>query len=296
MAVIKTFNEAYIEAKNTVYSNSVNALILAAKNVPGVRFEPAFAPNGKVDGTSSQYNIQRRKRPTVNTVANANVGTTAAAMAALDQFTVNDWTTLPVATGALRSVGFREQLGDDFNFSDSPQHERDMYYKVREVAVQRHKDILALLGTAPDTLAALPAYVKGDTKVSGAIVAETIKLAAKDDEYMDVQALSDFYIVMSNTAAAEVKDEIGIAFNNEAPIAQTGMTSGMSINGIPVIVDQRLTGREVFIAHNEAIAFGSQKFKDVNVDLGLTGYTGRYFWDVMTIVDDARVVKFKAAP
>lgn len=86
----KLFNEAYMEANQAVYSNEVNALILLAKNVPGVKFQPVFAPNGKADRTTSQYNIQRRKRPAVNTVADANLGGTNAALAALDQFTITD--------------------------------------------------------------------------------------------------------------------------------------------------------------------------------------------------------------
>lgn len=152
-----------------------------------------------------------------------------------------------------------------------------MYYKVREVAVKRHKDIIAELEKATATAAALPAFAAGKTDVSDAIIAETIKLAAKDDEYMDVQGLSDFYIVMSNTVAAEMRAELGTVFHNEAAIAQTGFKSGMSLNGTPVIVDQRLTGREVFIAHNEAIAFGKQELEPVAVDLGLTKFTGTFF-------------------
>lgn len=86
----KTFNQVYLESNEQVYSKAVNALTLLAKSVPGVSFSPVLAPNGKVDGTTSKYNVQRRKRPSVNTVANVKTGSTAAALAALDQFTITD--------------------------------------------------------------------------------------------------------------------------------------------------------------------------------------------------------------
>lgn len=295
MATKKTWNQIYIESKESVYSKQVNALTLMAKSVPGVVFTPVLAPNGKVDATTTKYNVQRRKRPSVNTVANANAGTTAAALAALDQFSVADWETLEVATGALRSVGFRETIADDYDFSNSPQHARDMMYQVGEIAGARHKDALALLETATATGADLPAYVKGDTKVWDAIGDEVITLAQVDDEFKDVQDITDFYIVTSRKVAKELAKEMGTAFNQEAAIAQTGFTSSMSINGTPVIVDARLKGREVYIAHNEAIAFAKQELgKDVAIDLGLVSFTGKFFFDVMALVDKARVAKISA--
>lgn len=290
----KTFNDIIVEAKNEVYSKKVNALVIAAHNVPGVDFSPVLSPNGKTDGTTSQYTVQRRKRPAVNTVADVNTGTTASALAALDQFTISDWESLPVATGALRSVGFKELINDDFDFSNSPRHARDIMYQTGEVAAQRHKDILTLLGTATATGGALPAYADGSTAVWDSISDEVIKLSQVDDAFMDVQHISDFYIVTSNTVAKELSKEMGTVFNQEAPIAQTGFKTGMSINGTPVIVDTRLTGREVYIAHNQAIAFGKMPVKNVKVDLGLVAFTGEFFYDVMVIVDKARVKKISA--
>lgn len=287
----KTFNDIIMEAKDSVYSKKVNALILAAKNVPGVDFSPVLAPNGKTDATTSKYTVQRRKRPTVNTVADVNKGTTASALAALDQFTISDWESLPVATGALRSVGFRELINDDFDYSNSPRHAKDIMYQTGEVAAQRHKDILALLATASPSGSALPAYAAGSTAVWDAIADEVITLAQVDDDFMDVQDISDFYIVTSRKVAKELAKEMGQVFNQEAAIAQTGFKTNMSINGTPVIVDSRLTGREVYIAHNQAIAFGKQVVKDVSVDLGLVAFTGEFFYDIMVIVDAARVKK-----
>lgn len=294
MATKKLFNQVYIESKEQVYSKAVNALTLMAKGVSGVEFTPVLAPNGKVDATTTKYNVQRRKRPTVNAVANPNTGSTAAALAVLDTFAKTDWETLEVATGKLMSVGFNETIADDFDFSNSPQHSRDMLYQVGEIAAERHKDILALLDTATATGSALPAYVAKETKVWDAIGDEVIRLAAIDDKFKDVQGLSDFYIVTSNTVAKELAKEMGTAFTQEAAIAQTGFTSGKSINGTPVIVDARLQGREVYVAHNEAIAFGKQEIKNIAVDLGITQYTGAAFFDIMAIIDTARVSKISA--
>lgn len=288
----KKFNDIFIEAKNEVYSNKVNALTLLAQNTPAVAFTPILAPNGKVDGSTSKYSVQRRKRPAVSTVANPNTGSTSDALAALDQFSKTDWDTLEVATGALRSVGFKETINDDFDYSNSPKHIRDMKYMVGEVAAQRHKDILTLLKTATPTGSALPAYAAGKNDVWEAIAAEVDKLAKVDDDFLDVQALSDFYIVGTNQVARELAKEMGTTFNQEAPIAQTGFTTGMQVNGTPFIVDSRLTGREVIIAHKEAVAMGKQPIANVNVDLGITQYTGIAFYDISAIIDAARVKKF----
>ncbi len=107
--------------------------------------------------------------------------------------------------------------------------------------------------------------------------------------------MSDFIAVVSPTVARELSKEMGTTFNSEAPIAQTGFTSGMSINGTPVIVEPRFTGREVVILHKEALAFNSEPFKkDVAVDLGLTEFTGEFFYDVMSIVDAKRIIQIAA--
>lgn len=110
---------------------------------------------------------------------------------------------------------------------------------------------------------------------------------------MDIQALSDFVVVTTNAVALDLTKEMGTAFNQEAPIAQTGFTSGMSINGTPVIVDARLSGRECIVMHKEALGFKSEPAKkDVSVNLGLVEYTGEFFYDVMAVVDSARIAKF----
>ena len=83
-----------------------------------------------------------------------------------------------------------------------------------------------------------------------------------------------------------------MAFNQEAPIAQTGFTTGKSINGTPVIVDAALAGKVVYVFHKDVLAFKSAMIeKDVNVDLGLVEFTGKFFYDVQAVVDADRSVK-----
>lgn len=87
----KKFNDIYLEAKSSVYGSPSNVLTLLAKSNSQVEFTPVLKPGATAGAlaTSPEYTVQRRKRPSVNTVA-AQDGTTAKALAALDQFTVTD--------------------------------------------------------------------------------------------------------------------------------------------------------------------------------------------------------------
>lgn len=89
MAASKKFNVIYQRVKETVYSQPALALTVLAAANSAATFTPVLSPNG-VTATTSSYTLQRKKRPAVNTVANATAGTTAAALAALDQFSKED--------------------------------------------------------------------------------------------------------------------------------------------------------------------------------------------------------------
>lgn len=98
---------------------------------------------------------------------------------------------------------------------------------------------------------------------------------------------------MDGYTAKNLTKEMGQAFNQELPIAETGFQSRKGINGTPVIVDTTLPEGAVYIVHKEALAFMSDMIeKPVNVDLGLTAFTGRFFYDVQAIADDARCFRF----
>lgn len=183
-----------------------------------------------------------------------------------------------MATGALRSVGFKETLADDFDYDNSPAHAKDMEYIVGEIAIQRHKDLLTLYETFTETAAALPAFAANTLAVSDAIVSERNKLVQVSDDFKDITNQEDYIIVTSLTVATELKKELGTVFNQEAPIAQTGFTTNMSIEGTPVIIDPRLKNRTTYILHNQTVGFkAAQVTKDIKIDLGLSAFTGRFF-------------------
>lgn len=291
----KKFLDLFQETKETVYSNVAQAITVLASLNTAADFTPNLAPNGST--STSKYTLQRRKRPSVNTVAKPNSGATSDALAALDQFTTIDWESLEVVTGALRSVGFKQTFNDDYDFSLDPKHSKDMLYQVGEVAVQRKTDFITLFETFTPSGTALPAYAEGKTEIWDAVGDEVLRLGSVDDEYKTKQGLSDFVVYMDAYTAKDIAKEVGTVFNQEAPIAQTGFTSNKSVNGTPVIVDSTLAKGTVYVIHNEALAFKSNVIeKDINVDLGLTQFTGKFFYDVMALVDGARASKIAATP
>lgn len=291
----KTFNNIYKEAKQKVYTSPSTVLTLLAKQNSQVEFAPILAPNGGTDLTlTTKYTIQRRKRNTIKTVANANVGSTASALAVLDSFSKIDWDTEEIATGVLKSIGFKKTFNDDYDFSSNPMHSRDLEYIMGEIESQRHKDLIALLKTdAPKTGAALAAFTAGDTKVWDDLAGQVDTLSKVDDAFKDISALTDFVIITTNEVARELSKEMGTVFNQEAAIAQTGFKTGMQVNGTPVIIDARLTGRDAIVLHKEALAFRAAPIdKSINVDLGIAEFTGRVFYDVMASIDKSRMAQF----
>ena len=293
----KTFNDIKIEANLKVYSKNTlaNILVELGKANSMATLTPVLAPNGKTDGTTSVYTVHRRKINNVKDVANPNTGATADSLAVLDSFDTIDWDSTQVATGKLRSIGFKETFNDNFDFSNSPKHAKDMVYKVGAIAKQRKKDLLKLLtDAATATAAALPAFAAGDTKVWDAIADLALKVQKVEDDFMDIADKEDIVVVISDTVAKELAKEMGIVFNQENAIAQTGFKSGFGINGFPVIVEPRFLGREVLVFNAGALVFKREPArKDISIDLGLTKFTGEIFYDVMKVIDTARVFKFK---
>lgn len=290
----KKFLDLYKKVKETVYSDESQALTVMASMNSSADFTPALAPNGAA-GTA-KYTLQRRKRPTVHKVANGKAGTTASALAVLDSFNEPDWESIDVFPGELYSVGFKSVFNDEYDFLENESvHSDDMKYQIGEQAVQRKANLLALLDTAGAVGTAIPAYTKGDTKVWDYLADEVITLGQVDDEYKTKQGAGSFVIYIASDIAKTLAKENGIGFYNEAPIAQTGFKTGMSVNGTPVIVDSTLAPGKGYILHNEALGFKSIPVeKDVAVDLGLVEFTGKLFYDVMAIVDTDRMKKLGA--
>lgn len=294
----KKFTDLYLKVKEIVYSQDAQSLVVLASMNTSADFTPVLAPNGSTGGSTSKYTLQRRKRPSApSAVANAKAGTTAAALAVLDSFQEPDWESIEVVTGVLKSIGFKKLFNDDYDFLENESvHSDDLKYQEGEIALARKAALISLLDTATETTQVIPAYAKGDTKLWDFVADRVIELGQIDDDYKSKQGAADFVVYMSADMAKQLAKENGVGFYNEAPIAQTGFKSGMSVNGTPVIVDQTLVAKSIYFLHKEALAFKSEPIeKDINVDLGLTEFTGKMFYDVQTVVDSARIKKAKKA-
>ena len=176
----------------------------------------------------------------------------------------------------------------------NPQHAKDMLYQVGEIALKRKALLLAELDkVTADSV--IEDYTSGEVKNWDAIADKVLELAQIEDEFKTKQGLEDFIIVMDAFTSKNITKEVGKEFTQEAPIADTGFKTGRQINGTPVIVDSTLPKYTVYIIHKEALAFKSQPIeKSINIDLGLTSYTGVFFYDVKKLIDSKRVAKLTA--
>lgn len=299
------FNIVYNAAKETAYAQASASLVLAASLNSMIQFVPVLQHNGSVDSgaTTAEYNIQRVKRIKGADVANSTANTTSAALAALDTFTTVSWETIGVATGVLRSVGVKLGINEEFNpDSLGAVHAKAVSDSVQLQVVERHEALLEEIqgaATGTDKLV----YTAGKTDVYDAITAEVNRIMLTSDDYKHMSDKNKMLIVLHPSVADMVAKEIGTVFNQEAPIAQTGMRSGMSINGVPVIVDANLNKFEgaaatevigALVLDSEAIAFKAAEFeKPVDVNLGLTRFYGKFFYNIVKAVDTARIGKFE---
>lgn len=280
-------HKLFLRAKALVYANPAFApVIIAAQN-------SAF--KAELMSNKLEYNVQRKKRPVVQSVAAGTASSTADDLKMLDSFTVPAWESIEVSPSARRFVGIKGEFADTYDMDATDLHLKDMEASVLEVAVKRLEDVTNLIKTATATGSALPAFVKGDTKVWDAIADEVITLSQVDDEFATIQDVSSFIIYGSAQVAKTLTKEMGTVFNQEAPIAQTGFKTGMQVNGTPFVSVPTLTGDEVIIVHNYAIGFATApKTKAINIDLGLHDYVGEVWMDVMAVVDSARMAKISA--
>lgn len=283
----KNTNILFVKAKAKVYSNEIFASVVLASLINPLKVR--FLSQG------IKVTVQRKKRPTLNTVANSEVGSTAASLAALDQFTKPDWESIETAPGKVLSVGWKKTFADDYDMTSESIHLEELTAVMSEHAYDRLKRFSALLLTATASGAALPAFVKGDTKVWDAISSLVIKTSKVDDDYLTIQGLQDFVIFGSSEVAQSLTKEMGTVFNQETAIAQTGFKSKMGVNGTAFIIVPTFTAKQVVICHKNAIGFVSQQVKkNAKIDLGLTEFTGQFALDYMTVVDTARLVKISA--
>lgn len=310
----KSFNQVIKRANAKMYSNTAMALVLMARMNTAVDFQPVLAPNGGTDLTkTSSYMVQRELRPTgVKTVANANAGTTASALAVLDSFETTEWVSLPVATGVLKSLGFKGVFGDDFNMESlSSVHVNEVKKRVSEIAIDRKKTLFDKImagahaskasytitkqdrsTTETIVVPELAKFVEGKTAVWTSLASALLTFNRIDDQFATESDSEDTLVIVSPEIALNLTKEMGTVFNQEAAIAQTGFKTGMAINGTPVIVDNRLAAGEVLIINKLSVAFKKDKIsKNIDQSLAHVDYKGEVFYDIIEAIGKERMWK-----
>lgn len=303
---MKKFNEIIRKAKTTILKNPSQVLLVLAKLNTAVKIVEDLAPDGKVDGTTTKVVVQRILRNIVKNVQNPNSGATADALALLDSFDKVTWGSKEFATTKARSIGFKHTINDKLDMATMTMlHSEDLQRAITEIFLDRRNtifgeivskaktkaatyDITKADGTTETiTVPALPAYVAGKSDVWQGIAKALLTFTSLDDEY---KAESTPVVFMSQEVALELTQEMGQVFNQEAPIAQTGFKTGMSINGTPVVVDTKIKGRKVYFIDEEAVFFKKDgTTEDVDQKLGTTRYVGQVFYDILGVVDENRV-------
>lgn len=304
----KKFTDIYKRYVTTVLKDRQNALLVLARMNTAAKIKEDLAPNGKTDGTTTQFTLQRRVRNSVKTVANPNSGTTTDALALLDSFDKVNWESVGFSTGVAKSIGFKTTIKDKVDMNAlSDLHAEDVKYSTAEIFLDRRDTIYSELNSKAKTKAAtyditkkdnstetitvpaMPAYTANKTDVWKGINDAILSFSFIDDKF---KAESTPIVFTSKTVASELTLEMGTVFNQEAPIAQTGFKTGYSINGTPVVIDSRLKGREVYIIDEESLFFKkSPTMEDINQKLGTTRYVGKVFYDVFNVSDENRVWK-----
>lgn len=302
----KKFADIFKKANVTIYKNPSMLLTIIAKMNSAAKIKEDLAPNGATDGSTSKFTLQRRVRNQVKAVANPNSGTTTDALKLLDSFDKVQWESTDLITGAAKSIGFKTTIKDNLDMDAlNPLHADDITAQVQEIALDRDKTLRAAITskaktkaatydvTLPDgttetiTVPALAAHVADKTDVWNSIASANISFSRIADKF---KAKSTPVVFGSQEVALELTQEMGQVFNQEAPIAKTGFTSGQSINGVPFVIDPELVGRKVYLIDEESLVFKkSPTMEDVDQKLGTTRYVGKVFYDVLGVVDENRV-------
>lgn len=307
---MKKFNQIFETAKLTVYGNIDNALAAVAAANTAVQFKPLFSPNGT--NIHEKYNVQvaiRNKSKTFGaaasnpdvTLSSGKTGemTTADALKIFDSFGRYDWDTQEITTGTLKAIGHKIGWNDNYdadNLSDT--QAEFISSEVGNVAISRKEGLTKILvdqGKAnggeeldlvPTATEKTPAY---DFLVNKAT--EIGKISNKHKYLTEESQMLHAVDVETRNALAK---EIGQGFYNEAPIFGTGLKSKFSVNGIPVIVIPDLSK---FLADTdknvrtvtfdvEFLALKAEYIEKVmSLDLGVTKFEGKAFYDIMTGVD-----------
>lgn len=316
----KSFKTVVTQATKKMYSKRAMFNVIMAKMNTAARLVRIGSPNGTAgDITKSvQYNVQVMLRPTgVKVVQNPNSGSTSDALALLDSFEKSEWETINVVSGTLKSLGFKRTINDDFNMDDLKSiHIEETRRRVNEIAIDRKNTVYGLISanakktgttykitkqdrvTQVDVIVPdLKAYAEGKTEVWESLAAAINLFSKIDDKFQTVADPEDTIVSVSSDVATHLALEMGKSFNSENPIAQTGFTTGMGVNGTPVVVDHDLPANTARLINKNALIFTKDKIdKQVNQQLGLTQYVGEAFYDVFAVADEARIWEITKAP
>lgn len=309
----KSFNTVVTKAAKKVYSNRALANFVMAKMNSVAKLTKIASPNGtEGDVTKSvQYNVQMMLRPTgVKTVQNPNSGATSDALALLDSFEKSEWESVSYATGVLKSIGFVKTINDEFNMDDlGTLHIEETQRRVNEIALERKNVIYTLISnnckktgttykitkqdrtTQEDvTVPELKIYAEGKTDVWESLSNIIYEFSKIDDKFQTEADPEDTVVYVSADVATSLTLEMGKTFNSENPIAQTGFTTGMGVNGTPVVVDYKLPKQTARLLNKNSLIFTKEKIsKMVDQQLGLTHYVGEAYYDVFGVSDANRM-------
>lgn len=306
----KKFNEIYVEAKRDIYKRSnKNLITLIAKANNLVKSNLlTLAPNG--NASTSKYNLQIRVLPTVfkhggtaevtdvsklsdRTASFANntplTGSVGEALSFIDKFDTVDWESYEIITGQLQGIGFKSAFNDQYDMDNMDKHSDDIYLMTETRAEYRKSFFLGELAkTTNTTTASIPnKWVKQDALTwlgLSAAVTEVAKGAVKAGsptvKHMHQPDRNDFYIIASLDVADRLAAEKGATFHQERPVFNTGVSSE-NVNGIPFIAEPTLPDNTAYIVHKYAFYFKQDGVsKDIMVDLGITQYKGKAFYEI----------------
>lgn len=196
----------------------------------------------------------------------------------------------------MRGIGVRTSINEAFDMDSIGEGYAKVISDSTQVeSIERHEALLAELAKATNVV-----KLTG-TDLFTELSTEAFKIMSLADDFKYMTNKENMLIIMHPMVATMVAKEIGSVFNQEAPIYRTGLKSQFSINGIPVLIDPTLNtldgatgdGTDRFgaiVMDIEALAFKADEFsKPVSIDLGLTKFSGQYFYSVEKLIDNSRV-------
>ncbi len=302
----KKFNEVFLTAKNTVYGEIDNALVLAASMNSIVKFKPILSPNGS--NAIEKYNVQIAKRNKSKSIGKSGTVstssgdlasmTTADNLAILDSFGKYDWDTEEITTGELRGIGHKIGWNDEYDADNLGSTQANFIStEVGEAALKRKEELLSKIidggtwaGEIDLSATGTPAYDQATAAIR--------KIRKVSDDFKHRTAMKNILILVDTPIKDKMAKEMGTAFQKEQPIYTTGLKSKFSVNGVPVLevpeLDQFISGDAlntdkvtsgIIVLDIETIAFkAANEMKGVDVNLGATRFVGTLYYEISKVL------------